>query len=306
MSVPPDLGLPLPARPPAVAGLFYPATAGELGALVDELVAEAGRRHPAPRGPGRAGDRRHPRPARGAGLLGDGGCRGVARRCRAVEPRRRADDRAPRHQPRRDMARRRGGMGRRPVVDAARRGGDRPAAHARHRGPRPAVRRRRAVPHWRALPRGPASVRGAPRPGGADRGPVGGHRHGPARGRGRRAAGDAAGGAACSGRVDPAGDQHRHGPLPGGRRRRARDRDAPSPHPGARARGPRRRGGRARRDRAGPLLRDVRHRAGRPGPRGAAGDGRAPGDRLAGATSADAGGDPRRTVGYLAVGFEAG
>jgi AmmeMemoRadiSam system protein B len=33
--------------------------------------------------------------------------------------------------------------------------------------------------------------------------------------------------------------------------------------------------------------------------------GAAPGVPLAAATSADAGGDPRRTVGYLAVGFEA-
>jgi AmmeMemoRadiSam system protein B len=50
MSAPLDLGLPRPARPPAVAGSFYPATAGELGALVDDLLVEAGRRHPAPPG----------------------------------------------------------------------------------------------------------------------------------------------------------------------------------------------------------------------------------------------------------------
>ena len=60
MSVPPGLGLPLPARPPAVAGLFYPAHAEELGALVDELVAVSERRHPTPSSP---------RPASIAGIL---------------------------------------------------------------------------------------------------------------------------------------------------------------------------------------------------------------------------------------------
>ena len=45
---PPDLGRPLPTRPPAVAGSFYPANADELGALVDELLAESIRRHPTP------------------------------------------------------------------------------------------------------------------------------------------------------------------------------------------------------------------------------------------------------------------
>ncbi len=48
MNVPPDLGLPLPTRPPAVAGSFYPANAEELGALVDELLAESVRHHPTP------------------------------------------------------------------------------------------------------------------------------------------------------------------------------------------------------------------------------------------------------------------
>ncbi|HYN48840.1 MAG TPA: AmmeMemoRadiSam system protein B, partial [Candidatus Nanopelagicales bacterium] len=42
------LGLPLPTRPPAVAGSFYPAKPDALRAMVDELVAEAGRRHPTP------------------------------------------------------------------------------------------------------------------------------------------------------------------------------------------------------------------------------------------------------------------
>ncbi len=51
MSGPPGLGLPPPARPPAVAGLFYPAHAEELGALVDELVAVSERRHPTPSSP---------------------------------------------------------------------------------------------------------------------------------------------------------------------------------------------------------------------------------------------------------------
>jgi len=51
MSVPPGLGLPLPARPPAVAGLFYPAHAEELGALVDELVAVSARGDPTPSSP---------------------------------------------------------------------------------------------------------------------------------------------------------------------------------------------------------------------------------------------------------------
>jgi MEMO1 family protein len=41
-------GTPRPARPPAVAGSFYPGRAGELGALVDELLADAAARFPAP------------------------------------------------------------------------------------------------------------------------------------------------------------------------------------------------------------------------------------------------------------------
>jgi len=49
-----------PARPPAVAGSFYPGRAGELGALVDELLVEAAARHPAPAGLG---------PGRLAGIL---------------------------------------------------------------------------------------------------------------------------------------------------------------------------------------------------------------------------------------------
>jgi len=48
MNVRPDLGLPLPTRPPAVAGSFYPANADELGALVDGLVAKSVRHHPTP------------------------------------------------------------------------------------------------------------------------------------------------------------------------------------------------------------------------------------------------------------------
>ena len=65
------------------------------------------------------------------------------------------------------------------------------------------------------------------------------------------------------------------------------------------------RGGRGTqgRRRPGDGLRDVRHRARGPGPRGAARDGRDAGVALASATSADAGADPRRTVGYLAVAF---
>jgi len=43
-------GADAPARPPAVAGSFYPGRAGELGALVDELLAEAAARHPLPAG----------------------------------------------------------------------------------------------------------------------------------------------------------------------------------------------------------------------------------------------------------------
>lgn len=39
-----------PARPPAVAGSFYPGRAGELGALVDELLEEAHGRFPVPAG----------------------------------------------------------------------------------------------------------------------------------------------------------------------------------------------------------------------------------------------------------------
>jgi AmmeMemoRadiSam system protein B len=42
MTVPPGPGLPLPARPPAVAGAFYPDDPAELGALVDELLVAAG------------------------------------------------------------------------------------------------------------------------------------------------------------------------------------------------------------------------------------------------------------------------
>jgi len=41
-----------PARSPAVAGSFYPGNANELGALVDELIAAAEVRHPAPAGLG--------------------------------------------------------------------------------------------------------------------------------------------------------------------------------------------------------------------------------------------------------------
>jgi hypothetical protein len=48
MNVRPDPGLPLPTRPPAVAGSFYPANADELGALVDGLLAESVRHHPTP------------------------------------------------------------------------------------------------------------------------------------------------------------------------------------------------------------------------------------------------------------------
>lgn len=50
MSVPPRPGVPRPVRPPAVAGQFYPAAPGELGTMVDDLFAEAASSYPTPAG----------------------------------------------------------------------------------------------------------------------------------------------------------------------------------------------------------------------------------------------------------------
>jgi AmmeMemoRadiSam system protein B len=50
MSRPPGPGLPLPARPPAVAGSFYPGEANALRTMLDELVAGAATAFPAPGG----------------------------------------------------------------------------------------------------------------------------------------------------------------------------------------------------------------------------------------------------------------
>ena len=250
----------------------------------------------------------HPGPARGARLLGSRGGDSVAASCeRPARPGRAATrptlrhDRPPRDEPRCGMARRRRRVGRRAVADAARRGRDRPRADRRGRGLGPpfAADARCHLGEHSLEVQLPFVRRLAPEA--PDRRPLGRHGDRPAGDRGRRAARPAPrrpGGPAGAGRRPR--DQLGHGALPAGWCRRAGDGDTPAVDHGPRS-------GRARRAEAA-TRREPGVSCGmcgiEPAVLGLAAlraMGAVPGVPLAAATSADAGGDPRRTVGYLAA-----